>query len=73
MADATELSGHTKKVYEVLQRLGATSEESARNADDLFRAAGLAKNVVSNSLVELVNKGIVKRKAEQKSARYYIK
>lgn len=73
MTDATELSGHTKKVYEVLQKLGATSEGSARNADDVFRAAGLAKNVASNCLVELVNKGIVKRKAEHKSAKYYIK
>ncbi|MGC8610444.1 MAG: helix-turn-helix domain-containing protein [Thermoplasmata archaeon] len=71
MADET-LSQNAKKVYEAMKKLGATSEDKMKTADDIMKAAGIGKGIVNNALQELQNKGYVKRVARQKSAGYYI-
>ncbi len=71
MADET-MSPNAKKVYEAMKKLGASSEDKLKTADDIMKAAGMGKGVVNNALQELINKGYVKRIARQKSAGYYI-
>ncbi len=67
-----ELSMNAKKVYEAMLALGATSEEKGKSADQIMEKARLGKGQVNAGLQELVNKGIVKRKAKQKRAKYWI-
>ncbi|MGB7533452.1 MAG: helix-turn-helix domain-containing protein [Halobacteriota archaeon] len=69
---AKELSGNTKKVYDALVKKGATSEGKAKGMEDIVREAKIPKGTVANSLTELVKKRIVKRKAGEKTAKYYI-
>ncbi len=71
MADET-MSPNAKKVYEAMKKLGASSEDKLKTADDIMKAAGMGKGIVNNALQELINKGYVKRIARQKSAGYYI-
>ncbi|GGM71286.1 hypothetical protein GCM10007108_06760 [Thermogymnomonas acidicola] len=68
---ADELSPNAKKVYEAIKKLGATSEDKLKSADDIMKAAGVGKAIVTSSLQELQSKGLVKRVARQKSAGYY--
>ena len=69
---AKELSGNTRKVYDAMVKKGATSEGKAKGMEDIVREARIPKGVVANSLNELVKKKIVKRKAGEKTAKYYI-
>jgi len=71
MADET-LTPNAKKVYEAMKKLGASSEDKLKTADDIMKAAGMGKGIVNNALQELMNKGYVKRVARQKSAGYFL-
>lgn len=68
---AKELSGNTKKVYDAMVKKGATSEGKAKGMEDIVREARIPKGAVANSLNELVKKKLVKRKAGEKTAKYY--
>ncbi len=59
-------------MYDALKRLGATSSNSLKTADDVMRATRLPKGMVNNSLMELVSKGFAKRVAREKAAGYYL-
>ena len=67
-----DLSPNAKKVYEAMIALGATSEDKTKSADQIMEKARMGKGQVNAGLQELMNKGIVKRKAKQKRAGYYI-
>jgi DNA-binding IclR family transcriptional regulator len=67
-----DLTPAGKKVYEAMKKLGATSSESLKTADDIMRAAGLPKGMTNNALMELVAKGYAKRVAREKAAGYYV-
>ncbi len=67
-----EISDTAKKVVEALKKLGATSENTLKTADDVMRAAKLGKGQVNAALSELTSKGLAKRVARQKSAGYYL-
>jgi polyhydroxyalkanoate synthesis regulator phasin len=69
---AEELSGNTRKVYDAMVKKGATSGEKAKGMEDIVREARIPKGAVANSLNELVKKKVVKRKAGEKTAKYYI-
>ncbi len=69
---AEELTPATKKVYDAMKKLGATSPDSLKTADDAMRAAGLPKGMTNNALMELVAKGYARRVARQKAAGYYL-
>ncbi len=71
MADET-LTPNAKKVYEAMKKLGASSEDKLKTADDIMKAASMGKGLVNNALQELMNKGYVKRIARQKSAGYFL-
>jgi predicted transcriptional regulator len=67
-----EVSPNAKKVYEAIKKLGATSEDKLKSADDIMKASALGKAVVAAALQELSNKGLAKRVARSKSAGYYV-
>jgi predicted transcriptional regulator len=67
-----ELSPNAKKVYDALKKVGAISDDKLKTADDIMKAAGVGKAIVSAALQELTNKGMVKRIARQKSAGYFV-
>ncbi len=50
---------------------GATSEEKAKGMEDIVREAKIPKGAVANSINELVKKKLVKRKAGEKTAKYF--
>jgi DNA-binding IclR family transcriptional regulator len=68
----TDLTPAGKKVYDAMKKLGATSPESLKTADDIMRASGLPKGMSNNALQELVAKGYAKRVAREKAAGYYV-
>lgn len=67
-----ELTGNTKKVYEAMIKLGTKGEEKAKGMEDIVREAKIPKGTVANSITELTKKKLVKRRAGEKTARYYI-
>lgn len=67
-----DLSPMAKKVYEAMKKVGASSDDKLKTADDIMKASGIGKGIVTNSLQELQNKGYIKRIARQKSAGYFI-
>ncbi|KUO43430.1 MAG: transcriptional regulator [Hadesarchaea archaeon YNP_N21] len=67
-----ELTPNAKKVYDALKKLGATSPDSLKTADDVMRASGLPKGMTNNALQELIAKGYAKRVARQKAAGYHL-
>ena len=69
---AEEMSENTKKVYDAMAAIGARGEEKAKNMEDIVREAKIPKGTVANSVNELIKKKLVKRKAGEKTARYYI-
>ncbi len=71
MADVS-LNPNEKKVYDAIKKLGATSEDKVKSADDIMKAAGVGKAIVTSALQTLATKGYVKRVARAKSAGYYV-
>jgi DNA-binding MarR family transcriptional regulator len=69
---AEEITGNTKKVFDAMAEIGARDEEKAKNMEDIVRAAKIPKGTVANGINELIKKKLVKRKAGEKTARYYI-
>lgn len=67
-----ELKPAAQKVYDAMKRLGATSPESMKTADDIMRACGLPKGMTNNALMELCSKGYARRVARHKAAGYYL-
>ena len=67
-----EVTGNTKKVYEAMIRLGTKGEEKAKSMEDIVREAKIPKGAVANGVTELIKKKLVKRKAGEKTARYYL-
>jgi predicted transcriptional regulator len=67
-----DLTTNAQKVYDSLKRLGSTSEEKLKTADDIMKASQMGKGIVTNALQELQNKGYAKRVVRQKSAGYFL-
>ncbi|MDI6642691.1 MAG: hypothetical protein QMD95_01335 [Candidatus Hodarchaeaceae archaeon] len=67
-----ELTPNAMKVYDALKKLGATSPDSLKTADDIMRTSRLPKGMANNALMELVAKGYAKRVAREKAAGYYV-
>lgn len=67
-----ELTEQEQRVVDAMKELGATADDRLKTADDIARKAGISKAIVSNLLLNLVNKKVAKRVARQKAAGYYI-
>jgi predicted transcriptional regulator len=59
-------------VVNVMKDLGATSEDKIKTADDITKKTNRPKGLVNNTLVALVQKGVVKRVAREKASGYFI-
>ncbi|MEM3791298.1 MAG: helix-turn-helix domain-containing protein [Candidatus Micrarchaeaceae archaeon] len=67
-----ELTPIESVVVQAMKDLGATSEEKKKTADDIAKKANRPKSLVTNALVTLAQKGVVKRVAREKAAGYYL-
>ena len=67
-----ELTPNGKTVYDAMKKIGASSEDKMKTADDIMKAASVGKAIVAAALQELTNKGFAKRVARQKSAGYFL-
>ena len=61
-----------EKVYNAMKTAGLDSEEKMANADRIVGLAKAPKNFVLRALDELQAKGLVKRRAREKAAGYYL-
>jgi DNA-binding IscR family transcriptional regulator len=66
------LSMYAEKVYNAMKGAGLDSEEKMANAERIVGLAKAPKNFVLRALDELQSKGLVRRKAREKSAGYYL-
>lgn len=69
MAELTDIE---QLILEALKELGASSEDKIKSADDVQKKCNRPKGQVTNALISLVNKGVIFRKAREKSAGYYV-
>ncbi len=61
-----------QEILKAMQELGATKENSIKTADDITKKCNRPKGLVTNTLVEMVKKGVIKRVAREKAAGYYV-
>jgi predicted transcriptional regulator len=67
-----ELNPIEKLVVQAMQEIGATKEDKKKTADDIAKKANRPKSMVTNALVALSNKGMVKRVVREKASGYYL-
>ena len=67
-----ELNPREQQIADAMKLLGATSESTIKQVDDIARKANLDKNTATNLLTNLVNKKVIKRVAREKFAAYYL-
>ena len=66
------LSPNEQMVLKALQNLSARDESKMRTAEEVGQKCDRPKGQVSAALLTLVQKGLVKRRAREKSAGYYL-
>ena len=69
MADLTPIE---QAVLASMKELGATKDSVIKTADDITKKSNRPKGLVTNALVSLSQKGVIKRVAREKAAGYYI-
>lgn len=67
-----ELTPIEQIIIKAMEELGATKETVIKTADDITKKSNRPKGLVTNTLIMLAQKGIVKRVAREKAAGYYI-
>jgi predicted transcriptional regulator len=67
-----ELTPIEQAVITAMKELGATKDTVIKTADDITKKSNRPKGLVTNTLVTLAQKGIIKRVAREKAAGYYI-
>jgi predicted transcriptional regulator len=67
-----ELTPIEQAVITAMKELGATKDTVIKTADDITKKSNRPKGLVTNTLVTLAQKGIIKRVAREKEAGYYI-
>lgn len=69
MVDMTPIE---QMIVKTMQELGATKDTSIKTADDIAKKSNRPKGMITNALVELTKKGVIKRVVREKAAGYYI-
>ncbi|MGC8567943.1 MAG: transcriptional regulator [Candidatus Micrarchaeia archaeon] len=67
-----ELNPTEQLVVKAMQELGATKESSIKTADDIAKKCNRPKGMITNALVTLAQKNMIKRVAREKAAGYYL-
>ncbi|MGI0100948.1 MAG: transcriptional regulator [Candidatus Micrarchaeaceae archaeon] len=69
MSDLTPIE---QAVVAAMKELGATKDSAIKTADDITKKSNRPKGLVTNALVALSQKGVIKRVAREKAAGYYV-
>ncbi len=67
-----ELTPIEEVIVKAMQELGATKDTVLKTADDITKKCNRPKGLVTNALVSLAQKGVIKRVAREKASGYYI-
>jgi predicted transcriptional regulator len=67
-----ELSPIEQMIVKAMEDLGATKEQALKTADDVAKKTNRPKGMITNALILLSQKGVIKRVAREKAAGYYI-
>jgi predicted transcriptional regulator len=67
-----ELTPIEKMVIKAMQELGATKDDALKTADDIAKKSNRPKSLITNTLILLSQKGVIRRVAREKAAGYYI-
>lgn len=67
-----ELTPIEQIIVKAMQELGATKDTVIKTADDITKKCNRPKGLVTNTLVALSQKGVIKRVAREKAAGYYV-
>ena len=67
-----ELTPMEDKVLKALVELGATDENKMKTADNVMKKVNMAKGMVASALINLANKGVIKRVVREKASGYYV-
>lgn len=67
-----ELTPIERTVLQAMQELGAVKDTNIKNAEDITKKSSRPKGLVTNALVALAQKNVIKRVAREKAAGYYI-
>lgn len=67
-----ELSPMEELIVQALRDLGATKDTVIKTADDIAKKCNRPKGMVTNTLVVLIQKGVIKRIAREKAAGYHL-
>ncbi len=67
-----ELNPIEQLIVSAMKELGATKEQGLKTADDIAKKTNRPKSMVTNALVLLAQKGVIKRVAREKAAGYYL-
>ncbi len=59
-------------IVQALRDLGATKDTVIKTADDIAKKCNRPKGMVTNTLVVLIQKGVIKRIAREKAAGYHL-
>jgi predicted transcriptional regulator len=59
-------------IVKAMQELGATKEATPKTADDITKKTNRPKGLITNKLVMLAQRGVIKRVAREKAAGYYL-
>ena len=68
----SELDSVEQMIVKAMQEIGATKDSSPKTADDIAKKCNRPKGLITNKLVTLLQKGVVKRIAREKAAGYYL-
>ncbi len=69
---AEELTSIESIIIKAMEELGATKDNAIKTADDITKRSNRPKGLVTNTLVSLSQKGVIKRVVREKAAGYYI-
>jgi len=67
-----ELTPMEDKVLKALVEIGATDENKMKTADNVMKKVNMAKGMVASALINLANKGVIKRVVREKASGYYV-
>ena len=67
-----EMTPIEQLILNAMKELGATKEQALKTADDITKKTNRPKSMVTNELIILANKGVVKRVVREKASGYYL-
>ena len=67
-----ELNPLERLIVNAMKELGATKDSALKTAEDITKKTNRPKSLVTNTLILMAQKGVIKRVAREKAAGYYL-